>query len=231
MRTPTTLVLVGLLAAATTAEGQDDTTRFRWSFALGPSAAVPSGREIRIKPGGGKLCYGCKYNDQLVTGATNGKYHMSVSTSNDLFRHYVALRMEGMFNRSTTEDQMLPPLKCVKGKCTQQRKATRDDSFLLGAGVEGISPEWRRISGYVLVTAGVAVNKLGFPIDTLGNRDRAIGFGPYIAPGIGVKYQVRRKTALYAQWRRAQTFFVPGSSAMPLSFGLLYSASLPNYGY
>jgi hypothetical protein len=234
VKKPTTLVLVGLMLAATTpAEGQDDTLRFRWSISGGPSDAIPSGREVRLVPGGDKRCFGCSMPDQLISGAADGQYHASVAVSGDVYRSYVALRMEGTFNRATTRQQTPGPVKCAKGKCTQRRKASRDDAYLLGFGVEGISPAWKGLSSYVVMTGGISINKLGYSTDTVTFKENgdAIAFGPYVAPGVGIKYQALRKVALYTQWRFAKTFFVPGSSMTPISIGLLYSASLPNYGY
>lgn len=230
MLKPTTLlVLVGLTASTSPAAAQEDTTHFRVIIAGGPSAASPSGRQMRMSES--KVCFLCQSKDQLVTGATDGRFHLSIATSNDLGRSRIAFRMEAMFNRATTGAQVLPPEQCKLFKCAQPRKASRDDAIMFGAGLEVASPSWRRLSGYVLVTGGVMINKLGWSTDTITRKETAhgIAFGPYVAPGAGVRYQMRRKLALYAQWRRAQTFVVPGSSMTPISVGLVYSASMASY--
>jgi hypothetical protein len=223
------LVVVCLLTARSPVQAQDDTTRFRWSIAGGRSIAIPSGRELRSVPAG--VCFSCQATDQLVTGAADGQFHVAFNISNDLGK-YVAFRMEGTFNRSTTDAQVLPPPTCVGLRCEQKRKASRDHAYLLGAGLEAISPAWRNFSAFAMITGGITLNKIAWYTDSVTKQeDKAIAFGPYYAPGVGVRYQVKPKLALYAQWRRAQTFIIPGSSMTSVSVGLLYSASLANYGY
>lgn len=169
----------GVIAVAFSAVEAQNPGGFRWSVATGPTMAII---------GTGLVC-GNQFNctrDNAVTGAAHGRHHLGVGVSRPIGRTALVFRADALYNVSVSSANswtMLPPGFAA-------RNALRDEWYSLGLGLQWDAMPRKLWSPYLLTSAGLAFNRLGWnDIDVMSttiNRSEDHEAGrerfPYLIP-------------------------------------------------
>jgi len=200
----------------------DPPLNIRWSFAFGPSTATSSGRTVRLQDSNN--CFSCPKTEEVVSGADRGLYHVALAATGAPSRFGLALRLELMFNRNTSDPYIAPAPTCAQLRCTQRRKAELDDAYMFVGALDFAPLDKKLLSPYVTLGGGFGLNRVKWRLDSSTTSDlkgNAIAFGPFAAVGGGVRATLGMWAASI-EWRHFVTFVTPGSQMAPLSFGVQY---------
>jgi hypothetical protein len=220
------LAILTLFGAGTVSAQYDDSppVPIRFHLSFGPTTATSSGRTIKLPIP--SQCFSCPKTEEVVSGADRGAYHMAIGASGVPGHVGLALRMELMFNRTTSDPYVAPPPTCKSLQCTQPRKAEEDKAYMVVGGLDFAPLDRKVVSPYVTIDGGLQLNRLKWRQDSSTTSElsgKGLAFGPFVAVGAGVRAAVRQWAA-FIEWRRFATFQTPGSQMSPLSVGVQYRA-------
>lgn len=212
MRIPMAMTAVMIVATATHLVAQD-TNRTRWSISAGVSY-LDAGAGMWVS---GTDKYNVSMQDTVVFPGTDNVGHLALGLARPLGSTALVARAELLYNRNQGK-----PLDFTW--MPNERRALREDDFVLSAGLQWDARPKGGWSPYLLTTAGLRNTRIGWSTDSLGTRpDRHVwGYGPLLNLGAGVRLTAGSHE-YFAEWRwSVAQGTVIGSRLTPISVGIRF---------
>ena len=198
----------------------------RWSLSAGPTMQYGSGQPW-ISNG---TNYFVTSEDTIVTPSRNAIGHVSLGMSRAISGTALVFRADLLyahsrgggrgFNADSSNDGS--PFGLWRNFNT--RPALRENTLMLGAGLQWDALPGRAWTPYLLTTAGVRYTRLGWSQDTLGTTvDRsAASWGQFVNVGGGIRINVGKRE-VFGEWRwYGVSHRAAGSRFVPFSFGIRF---------
>lgn len=204
---------IGLMLATTVAQAQD-TGGFRWSLSTGPTMSLSNK---------GHLCSG---PDQFncsgppITGGRDGRFHVGVGVSHPVGSTALVFRADALYSAASSRPNSWSMIESRFAA----RNALRDEWYSLGLGFQWDARPAKSWSPYLLTSAGLAFNRVGWNETDVESRevnrwdDR---FGLFGALGAGARVRVSG-VELFSEVKRHYSPTLSGARPVPFSFGIRF---------
>jgi hypothetical protein len=199
------------------------TARWRWSLAGGPSVAFPNGRLV---PQSGNDQFQFSSTEPIIRGAEDGVFNVMLGASRPLAGSALMARVELLYNRAVSSPHpsnacLPPPFICVTDR---SRPALHDESFAADLGLQWDALPSKAWSPYLLTSLGAMNSRLGWSRDSSsGHVDQSKStYGAFAAVGAGMRHRIGRHE-YFVEYRRHYTWLsLYGSTSVPFSVGFRF---------
>ncbi|HEY8174198.1 MAG TPA: hypothetical protein VIF32_00770 [Gemmatimonadaceae bacterium] len=199
------------------------TARWRWSLAGGPSIAFRNGRFVPQSDGDRSSF---QLSKPIIRGAEDGVFNAMLGASRSLAGSALITRVELLYNRAVSSPRPSnacppPPFICMSDI---SRPALRDETFAADLGLEWDALPSRAWSPYLLTTLGVMNSRLGWSRDSTSRHvdENKSTYGAFAGVGAGVRHRIG-KHEYFMEYRRHHTWYsLYGSTSVPFSIGFRF---------
>jgi hypothetical protein len=199
-----------------------ETARWRWSLAGGPSIAL---RNNRLVPQSGNDQFQFSLTEPIIRGADDGVFNVMLGASRPVAGSALIARVELLYNRAASSSRpsnaCLPSFVCL---LNHARPALRDEAFAADVGLEWDALPSKSWSPYLVTTLGVMNSRLGWSRDPSSGRvdEGKSTYGAFAGVGAGVRHRIG-KHEYFMEYRRHHTWYsLYGSTSVPFSVGFRF---------
>jgi hypothetical protein len=197
------------------------TARWRWSLAVGPSLAFRNNRRVPQSDGDR---YSFRLSEPIIRGAEDGVFNVMLGASRPLAGSALITRVELLYDRAVSSPR--PHSACLPGAplACYERPALRDEQFAVDLGFEWDALPGKSHSLYLLTTAGAMNSRLGWSRDPSSGHvdDSKSTYGAFAAVGAGLRNRIG-KHEYFMEYRRHHMWYsLYGSTAVPFSVGFRF---------